>query len=330
MTKRRLIFILGIGITVFLGAVLYALLVPKQTGNKSAGEPAAPTTAVLPTPDVQFSGISYRSVEALPSLPSVVAKFETSRYDIAAVARELAPTFGASGEPEIINSPKGNSYVWSRGAEGLLVGSSPPRITYSSPHPVSQALFTASDAEVVPLARNLLFIVSPDVQLSEPRIRHYTTSGDRILYVDRARAQAIELTFTYRLGDLPLLTGQPQVSEAIVRFDSTKTLRYLVTPIFRQIRKSEGDVSLLSPQAIYQNVIRGGGVLYHAGTETDANEPDSKFYSFANVTIRKMEPAYYYDAAASAVFPVVVVQGTATDTATKKEVETLTLVKATL
>jgi hypothetical protein len=297
-----------------------------QTITPSPVQMTTPAIARLPSPPLGLPSVRYNTMATPSSIPTSLAAYEyTQEQSPQTVATQLASLFSFSGAPSTSQAPQGTYYRWSSGESGLLIKPGATHIIYSSPHPPLSGTLTATDEEFIALAQGLAASISTGVTLSQPRIRYYTTTSDRINYTGRPSARAIELTFTYLLEGQRLFSDQPQVSQVLVRFDNTKTLRYFSAPVYRQLRKTSQVVPLPTSQIINQKLLQGNGILYHALSEADISEPDTKFYSFSSVEVQQINAGYYLNIDQQKITPVAVITGSAVDQTTKKTIETLTL-----
>lgn len=332
MNKARIFLLFSIFVVISAAVIFF---VSRRQGAPAATLPSPePTVRLLPpslpSPQLGLPSVRYEAPSAPSALPKEAPGYRViQQTNPAILAGQLASLFRFFGNPEVSESKEGSYYAWSSDQSGVLVGPGASRITYSSPHPQNLGPLASPDSDVVVLSQNLISSVSPGALSSSPQIRYYTTSSDRIIYTTRPQAKGIELTFVPLLDQLPLFSGQPQTSRAILRYDSTKTLRYFSSPVYRSIQKTGKTVSLVSYETILQRIARAEAILYHALAPQDISEPDTKFYSFSSVSITRFEIGLYIDQNSNTVFPVVVVYGITTDKVTNKEVETLSLVRAT-
>lgn len=331
MNKRLLL--IGVVFIAVLSVVLWFV-------TRSSTKPPLkePVTTSLPQPSLP-AGIEREETifyivptirEALPS--SVPVYSVTPSAPIKERATTIAKLFGFVTPPETVAAPGGNVYIWNNDKGGFIAQENPASIMASLSSVDTGVFLQTPEPEIIQKAITFLSSVGfppGGVTLSPAIVSYFVPTASELQYVDKSLAKAVEVKFSLKADGYSILTGHPDESFIILRYDASGNLFNIVLPIVPGLTKAGAVSRIITKEEAAAMLISGRGRLVSLYSDADKNQlTDVTAYSFNQATITSVTLALYADPKATALLPVFVFRGLTIERQTGKNIQTTTLLSA--
>jgi hypothetical protein len=331
MNKKRLLILLFIVLAVGFVAFLIARGQHNIPSSSISPSPTPPSLAQPSFPKT-IQGLTeptYTVPSVAESFPASVVLFARSRRpNEAQEALRIGKIFGMTQNPKTTSGPPGTYYIFQSGTKGLMVGPNLVKIDYSSPSITPPGPLHEGDTSYIETATQLLSSLFPGAVFKQPTVSYYKTSGNDIIFGNRASATNVQFIYQPIIENLPLYVGYPKESMATIRLNANKEVVYFATPIYPLLQKTNQVASTISIEQAKARLTSGQGRLLSAFSNQDINASDTREYSFSSSTIASTLLGYYLDPKQEVVSPIFIFYGVATEKTTRAPIETITFVSA--